>query len=91
MGAAAGPAGAPVRPAGRSRSRVVGGGPAGLTAAAAAAGHGHTVRLVERSADLGGQLRLAASAPGRDGLLGLIDAAAAERRPASRHASRLAT
>jgi 2,4-dienoyl-CoA reductase-like NADH-dependent reductase (Old Yellow Enzyme family)/thioredoxin reductase len=39
------------------RVLVVGGGPAGLEAAVVAATRGHTVTLVERSADLGGQVR----------------------------------
>nr|WP_218891617.1 FAD-dependent oxidoreductase [Actinomycetospora corticicola] len=57
---------APV-PAPRSRRRVlvVGGGPAGLAAAAEAAERGHDVHLVERSDRLGGQLALAAAAPER--------------------------
>lgn len=40
------------------RVLVVGAGPAGLKAAAAAARRGHEVRLVERAGDLGGRLRL---------------------------------
>jgi 2,4-dienoyl-CoA reductase (NADPH2) len=52
--------------AGRPRDvLVVGGGPAGLEAARAAALDGHRVRLVERSAVLGGALRLAAAVYGR--------------------------
>ncbi|HEV7680393.1 MAG TPA: FAD-dependent oxidoreductase [Candidatus Dormibacteraeota bacterium] len=43
----------------RARSvLVVGGGPAGLEAAAVAARRGHSVTLVERQDDLGGQVRL---------------------------------
>jgi 2,4-dienoyl-CoA reductase-like NADH-dependent reductase (Old Yellow Enzyme family) len=42
---------------------VVGAGPAGVAAAVAAAEHGDSVTLVERGADFGGQLRLAARAP----------------------------
>ncbi|MCD2190585.1 FAD-dependent oxidoreductase [Actinomycetospora soli] len=51
----------------RSRRRVlvVGGGPAGLAAAAEAAERGHDVHLVERSDRLGGQLAIAAAAPER--------------------------
>jgi len=45
---------------------VVGGGPAGLEAARVAAMRGHQVTLFERNKALGGQLRLAAKAPGRD-------------------------
>ena len=44
---------------------VVGGGPAGLETARVAATRGHRVRLVERSAELGGQFRLAAGQPER--------------------------
>ena len=47
------------------RVLIVGGGPAGLRAAATAAARGHRVTVCEASQDLGGQLRLAASAPGR--------------------------
>jgi 2,4-dienoyl-CoA reductase-like NADH-dependent reductase (Old Yellow Enzyme family) len=44
---------------------VVGAGPAGLYAAEAAALRGHRVTLLEREAELGGQLRSAAMLPGR--------------------------
>ncbi|MGW0177011.1 mycofactocin system FadH/OYE family oxidoreductase 2 [Rhodococcus sp. NPDC003322] len=44
---------------------VVGGGPAGLQAAATAAQRGHTVTLYERSEQLGGQVCTAALAAGR--------------------------
>ena len=44
---------------------IVGGGPAGLEAARVAGERGHKVRLVERSAELGGQFRLAAGQPER--------------------------
>jgi 2,4-dienoyl-CoA reductase-like NADH-dependent reductase (Old Yellow Enzyme family)/thioredoxin reductase len=44
---------------------VVGGGPAGLTAAITAAERGHTVTLYEESAELGGQLIAAAVPPHR--------------------------
>ena len=44
---------------------VVGGGPAGLEAAYSAWQNGHKVTLIEESRKLGGQLNLAASAPGR--------------------------
>lgn len=47
------------------RVLVVGGGPAGLRAAATAASRGHRVALCERDADTGGAVRLAALAPGR--------------------------
>lgn len=60
------------RPGPRRRVLVVGGGPAGLQAAATAAGRGHTVTLVEATGRLGGQLALAATAPGRARLAGLV-------------------
>ncbi len=44
---------------------VVGGGPAGMQAAIAAARNGHLVTLLERDRHLGGQVRLAASVPNR--------------------------
>jgi 2,4-dienoyl-CoA reductase (NADPH2) len=44
---------------------VVGGGPAGMSAAAAAADRGHDVTLYERAPVLGGQLHLAGAPPGR--------------------------
>ncbi len=49
-----------------SRVLVVGGGPAGMSAAIAAAENGHLVELAERSGRLGGQLRLAGAPPGRE-------------------------
>lgn len=47
------------------RVLVIGGGPAGMQAAVAAARRGHAVVLIEREAYLGGQARVAANAPGR--------------------------
>jgi 2,4-dienoyl-CoA reductase (NADPH2) len=47
------------------RVLVVGAGPAGLQAAIAAARNGHHVTVVERSAQAGGQVRLAATVPNR--------------------------
>ncbi|MCW0213874.1 MAG: mycofactocin system FadH/OYE family oxidoreductase 2 [Pseudonocardia sp.] len=47
------------------RVLVVGGGPAGLQAAATAVSRGHRVTLCERAPETGGQLLLAAAAPGR--------------------------
>jgi 2,4-dienoyl-CoA reductase-like NADH-dependent reductase (Old Yellow Enzyme family)/thioredoxin reductase len=44
---------------------IVGGGPAGLEAAYSAWQNGHKVTLIEEKQTLGGQLNLAASAPGR--------------------------
>ncbi|MBW2385171.1 MAG: FAD-dependent oxidoreductase [Deltaproteobacteria bacterium] len=50
----------------RRRLVVVGGGPAGLETARVAAKRGHDVVLFEKASQLGGQLALAARAPGRD-------------------------
>jgi mycofactocin system FadH/OYE family oxidoreductase 2 len=70
---------APLSPAPSPREvLVVGGGPAGLEAARVAALRGHRVRLCERQAQLGGALRLAASAPGRERLA--LDPAWQERQ-----------
>ena len=57
---------------------VVGGGPAGLRAAVGAARRGHRVVLLEAGDELGGQLRWAATAPGRGELAGFVDADVAE-------------
>jgi 2,4-dienoyl-CoA reductase (NADPH2) len=57
---------------------VVGAGPAGLRAAATAAARGHAVTVWEQGAETGGAVRVAASAPGRDGLRPLVDDLAAE-------------
>ena len=62
----------------RRRVLVVGGGPAGLRAAATAAARGHAVTVWEQAGDTGGAVRVAASAPGRDGLRPLVDDLAAE-------------
>jgi 2,4-dienoyl-CoA reductase-like NADH-dependent reductase (Old Yellow Enzyme family)/thioredoxin reductase len=53
------------------RVMVIGGGPAGLEAARVAAERGHLVSLYERNPELGGQVLIAAKAPGRDGFLDL--------------------
>ncbi|MBF0103416.1 MAG: FAD-dependent oxidoreductase [Desulfobacterales bacterium] len=45
---------------------VIGGGPAGMSAAIAASKRGHHVTLYEQSSQLGGQLFLAAAPPGRE-------------------------
>lgn len=52
---------------------VVGGGPAGLAAAEAAALGGHEVTLLEKSAQLGGQVAHAARIPGDHELANVID------------------
>ena len=58
---------ASIEPAARAkRVIVIGGGPAGLEAARAAAARGHHVRLFERAAELGGQLRLALLPPQKE-------------------------
>jgi 2,4-dienoyl-CoA reductase (NADPH2) len=70
-----------VLPVPRRRPRrvwVVGGGPAGLQAAAGAAGRGHEVTLFEAQPHTGGQVRVAAAAPGRARLGLLVDDLAAE-------------
>jgi 2,4-dienoyl-CoA reductase (NADPH2) len=62
----------------RRRVLVVGGGPAGLRAAATAASRGHAVTVWEQADRTGGAIRVAASAPGREGLRPLVDDLAAE-------------
>jgi 2,4-dienoyl-CoA reductase-like NADH-dependent reductase (Old Yellow Enzyme family)/thioredoxin reductase len=55
---------APVRAGARRRIAVVGGGPAGMAAAAEAHAAGHEVVLYESAGRLGGQVALAGAAPG---------------------------
>jgi threonine dehydrogenase-like Zn-dependent dehydrogenase len=70
---------ADIEPASVKRSVVVvGGGPAGLAAAHAAALRGHRVSLIERSAALGGQLRWAAKVPGDEETMNVPDYLAGE-------------
>jgi len=52
---------------------VVGGGPAGMRAAVELGRDGHEVTLLERAADLGGQLLLARQVPGRESVGLLVD------------------
>ncbi len=61
-----------------SRVLVIGGGPAGLQAAATAAQRGHRVTLVEREPVTGGQIRGAAAAPHRGELLAVVTSLEAE-------------
>ena len=61
------------RPASKSkRVVVVGGGPAGLEAAATAAELGHKVTLIEREKEAGGQLMWIRKMPARHDFLGLL-------------------
>lgn len=57
----------------KSHVLVVGGGPAGLECARVAAAAGNEVTLVERDQILGGMVRVAARAPGRERLAALVD------------------
>ncbi len=52
----------------KKKVMVVGGGPAGMEAARVAALRGHDVTLYEKTEELGGQIKVAALAPGRDKL-----------------------
>jgi NADPH-dependent 2,4-dienoyl-CoA reductase/sulfur reductase-like enzyme len=62
-----------LRPTARPRRvLVVGGGPAGLEAARTAAERGHRVVLCEREGRFGGQLRLAARPPYKEGFLDVV-------------------
>ncbi|MDA3624115.1 mycofactocin system FadH/OYE family oxidoreductase 2 [Saccharopolyspora oryzae] len=56
----------------RKRVLVVGGGPAGLQAAATAAERGHHVTLFEREPSTGGQVAVAASVPSRAEFLDVV-------------------
>ncbi|HEY5575421.1 MAG TPA: FAD-dependent oxidoreductase [Clostridiaceae bacterium] len=62
-----------VKPAGKAKKvMVVGGGVAGLYAAALAAQRGHDVTLYEAADTLGGQMRLAAFPPGKGELTNMV-------------------
>ena len=52
---------------------VIGGGPAGMEAACTAASRGHAVTLWEMNASLGGNLKYAASPPGKEDFITLLD------------------
>jgi 2,4-dienoyl-CoA reductase (NADPH2) len=52
---------------------VVGAGPAGLSAAIAAAERGHTVTIFDKAPELGGQLNMAKQVPGKEEFWGLVD------------------
>jgi len=68
----------PAPAATRKRVVVIGAGPGGLEAARIAAERGHAVILYEREAAPGGQVRLAATAPHRAGLDGVVSFRVAE-------------
>ncbi|KJZ19132.1 FAD-dependent oxidoreductase [Loktanella sp. S4079] len=52
---------------------VVGAGPAGLSAALTAADRGHKVTIIDRAAEIGGQLNMAKQVPGKEEFWGLVD------------------
>jgi NADPH-dependent 2,4-dienoyl-CoA reductase/sulfur reductase-like enzyme len=52
---------------------IIGGGPAGMEAARVSSLRGHAVRLFEADDQLGGQLRLACKAPGREEIKSYLD------------------
>jgi len=62
----------PAAPGRHKRILVVGAGPAGLQTAATAAARGHDVTVLERADEVGGNIRLAARAPGRSEIGDLI-------------------
>jgi 2,4-dienoyl-CoA reductase-like NADH-dependent reductase (Old Yellow Enzyme family)/thioredoxin reductase len=63
-----------VEPAGiKKKVMVIGGGPAGMEAARVASLRGHEVTLYDKGKELGGQLLLAASPPGKRRLLWIRD------------------
>lgn len=62
-----------VKPKFRRRVLVIGGGPAGMSAAVTAAERGHEVTLYEKEPQLGGQLKIAGILPFREDWLALRD------------------
>lgn len=62
----------PAQGAKKKRVVVVGGGPAGLEAARVSRSRGHNVILFERNAAVGGQINLAAKAPQREQMAGIV-------------------
>ncbi len=73
---------APLATAQRTGLLVIGGGPAGLECARVAASAGQEVTLLERGDRLGGMVRVAARAPGRERLELLVDWLESECREA---------
>lgn len=67
-------------PAPGRRVVVVGAGPAGLEAARVLGERGHRVTVLEAADEPGGQIRLAASAPRRRDLVGIVDWRVAEAK-----------
>lgn len=55
----------------KKKVMVIGGGPAGLEVSRVLAERGHSVSLYDKGSELGGQILIAARAPGRDGFLDL--------------------
>ncbi|WP_415401360.1 FAD-dependent oxidoreductase [Tateyamaria sp. SN3-11] len=63
-----------IEPASAAKSiAVVGAGPAGLSAAMTAAERGHSVTLIDRADEIGGQLNMAKQVPGKEEFWGLVD------------------
>ncbi len=56
----------------KKKVMVIGGGPAGLEAARIAALRGHSVSLYEKTGELGGQVLIAAKAPTRQEIIGVV-------------------
>ncbi|MHA6264710.1 FAD-dependent oxidoreductase [Arenibacterium sp. CAU 1754] len=52
---------------------VVGAGPAGLSVAITAAQRGHSVTLIDKAGEIGGQLNMAKQVPGKEEFWGLVD------------------